>query len=391
MDVLPQLPFERPDPLEISPAFGTLRAWEPITRVRTGTGDEAWLVTGYEEARIIFADGRFGRSHPTPRTAPRLSNSALIGGPSGDFATEKAAHDRMRRLLAPALSARRMRALSERVQQFVDELLDGMEEQGPPVDLRACLSIPLPLQVICELLGVPYEDRDLFRSIAEDMADLTDPKRSASADAAMQKYTYGIVQAKLAHPGADIYSDLAVADLPADQVSDIAAGLLFAGHETTVNQIDYGVLLLLTNPVQLEALKQDPELAPAAVEEVLRLAAPSEHGLLRYAREDVEIAGTTIRAGEAVVLATVAANRDDRAYPDPDRFDIHRGPRNPHLGFGYAIHHCLGANLARVELRAVLGTLFQRFPALRTAVPVEELTARSNHLTGGFTEVPVSW
>jgi cytochrome P450 len=391
MSVLPQLPFERANALDISAAFGTLRAEEPITRVRTGTGDEAWLVTGYEEVRSIFADERFGRSHPTPLTAPRLSNSALIGGPSGDHATERVAHDRMRRLLAPAFSARRMRALSGRVQQFVDDLLDRMEEQAPPVDLRAWLSIPLPVQVICELLGVPYEDRDHFRSISEDMGELADPVRSAQADAAMREYTDGIIEARRADPGEDVFSDLAMADLPADQISTMAAGLLFAGHETTVNQIDYGVLLLLTNPAQLDALKRDPALAPAAVEEVMRLAAPSEHGLLRYAREDVDVAGKTIRAGEAVVLATVAANRDDRAYADPDRFDLHRDSRNPHLGFGYASRYCLGANLARVELRAVFGTLFQRFPALRPAVPVEELPLRPNHLTGGLTEVPVTW
>ncbi|MBC6457000.1 cytochrome P450 [Actinomadura sp. HBU206391] len=391
MDVLPRLPFERANPLDVSSAFSALRAEEPVTRVRTATGDEAWLVTGYDEVRGICADQRFGRSHPTPRTAARLSNSALLGGPSGDYATEKAVHARMRRLVAPALSARRMRALAGRVQQLVDDLLDRMEAQVPPVDLRAWLSIPLPVQVICELLGVPYEDRDHFRSIAEDMADLTDPERSASAEAAMREYTGAIVAAKRLDPGADLYSVLAAADLPEDRIGKIAAGLLFAGHETTVNQIDYGVLLLLHNPSQLAALKRDPALAPAAVEEVLRLAAPSEHGLLRYAREDVDIAGITIRAGEAVVLVTVAANRDHRAYSDPDRFDLHRGSGNPHLGFGYAIHHCLGANLARVELCAVFGTLFQRFPELRPAVPVEELTTRANHLTGGFTELLVTW
>ena len=391
MSVLPQLPFDRANALSISSMFGTLRAAAPITKVRTGTGDEAWLVTGYEEARRIFADGRFGRSHPTPETAPRLSNSALLGGPSGDFATEKAAHDRMRRLLAPAFSARRMRALSGWVQQLVDDLLGAMEEHGPPVDLHAWLSVPLPVQVICELLGVPYEDRDHFRSIAAGMADLTDPARSAAAEAAMRDYSRGVIAAKRTDPGEDVYTDLGRAGLPDKQMLDIAAGLLFAGHETTVNQIDYGVLLMLGNPVQLAALRRDPALAPAAVEEILRLAAPSEHGLLRYAREDVDIAGVTIRAGEAVVLATVAANRDDRAYTDPGRFDLRRDSCNPHLGFGYATHYCLGANLARVELRAVFGTLFQRFPELRLAVPFEELVPRPANLTGGFTELPVAW
>jgi pentalenolactone synthase len=370
MSVLPQLPFERTDALHISSMFGSLRAKGPITKIRTGTGDEAWLVTGYEEARIVFADERFGRSHPTPDTAPRLSNSALLGGPLGDYATEKVAHDRMRRLLAPAFSARRMQALSGRVRRLVDDLLDRMAEHGPPLDLHTEFSVPLPIQVICELLGVPYEDRD---------------------QAALQEYSRGIVMAKRDDPGEDVYSDLAKADLPSEQVAMLAAALLFAGHETTVSRIDYGVVLLLDNPAHLEALKRDPALVPATVEEIVRVAAPSEHGLVRYAREDVDIDGVTIRAGEAVVVTVAAANRDERAYTDPDRFDSARDSGNPHLGFGYGIYYCLGANLARVELRAVFGSLFQRFPTLRLTVPLEELTTRPNHLTGGLTELPVTW
>jgi pentalenolactone synthase len=391
MSVLPQLPFERTGALHVSPMLRTLRAEGPITKVRTRTGDEAWLVTGYEEARSVFADERFGRSHPTPDTAPRLSNSALLGGPLGDYATEKVAHDRMRRLLAPAFSARRMQALSGRVRHLVDDLLDRMAEHGPPADLHTELSVPLPIQVICELLGVPYEDRDRFRAITEGMADLTDAGRSAAAQAELQEYSRGIVMAKRDDPGEDVYSDLATAGLPGDQAAMLAAALLFAGHETTVSRIDYGVVLLLDNPAQLEALKRDPALAPATVEEIVRVAAPSEHGLVRYAREDVDIEGITIRAGEAVVVTVAAANRDELAYADPDRFDIARDSGNPHLGFGYGIYYCLGAGLARVELRAVFGTLFQRFPTLRLAVPLEELTTRPNHLTGGLTELPVTW
>ncbi|MBC6457310.1 cytochrome P450 [Actinomadura sp. HBU206391] len=391
MTDLPRLPFERANLLELSPAFAVLRKEEPVTRVRTSTGDEAWLVTGYEQARKIFADERFGRSHPTPETAPRLSNSSLLGGPQGEHATEKAAHDRMRRLLAPAFSARRMQALAGRVQQLVDDLLDEMEEHGPPADLHELLSVPLPIQVICELLGVPYEDRDRFRAIADDMGDLRDLRRSAAAREEMQVYTHGIVTAKRSDPGEDVYSDLAAADLPSHEVATLAGGLLFAGHETTMNQIDYGVLLLLSNPGQFEALKRDPNLTDAAVEEIMRMGASSEHGLIRYAHEDVEVDGVTIKAGELVVLATVAANRDERVYPDPERFDVTRESTDPHLGFGYAIRFCLGASLARVELRAVFGALPRRFPALRPTVPLDRLEQRPDQLTGGLMALPVTW
>lgn len=387
---LPRLPFERTDLLGISGAYAALRAREPITRVRTRTGDEGWLVTGYDQARAILADQRFGRSHPDPDHAPRLSNSAITGGPTGEFATEKDVHDRMRRLLAPAFSARRMQALSGRVQELVDDLLDRMEEHGPPLDLHTALSVPLPIQVICELLGVPLADRDHFRAIADEMTDLTDPDRSAAARTAMEEYSHGIVKAKRDDPGEDVYSDLARADLPAEEVATIAGGLLFAGHETTVNRIDHGVLILLANPDQLAALRRDPALAPAAVEEIMRAAVPNDHGLARYAREDVEVDGVRIRAGELCVISTAAANRDEAVFTDPERFDIGRDPQ-PHLGFGYAIRYCLGANLARVELRAVFGSLFQRFPGLRLAVPIDRLPRRADRLTGGVSALPVTW
>ncbi|MFO7400050.1 cytochrome P450 [Thermobispora bispora] len=391
MPGLPRLPFERSDPLEVSPAYAELRATAPIAKVLTAAGDEAWLVTGYEEIRQIFADPRFGRSHPAPEDAPRLSNSALIGGPVGDYATEEEMHTKLRRLLAPAFSARRMAALSVRIQGLVDDLLGRMAEQGPPCDLHACLSVPLPVQVICELLGVPYEDRDRFRGIAVEMTDLSDPERSAAAMREMNEYTYEIVKAKRENPAEDVYSELAAADLPEEEIAMIAGGLLFAGHETTVNQIDYGVLLLLRNPGELDALRRDPSLAPGAVEEIMRMAVPSQHGLLRYAHADVEVGGVRIKRGDLVVLATFAANRDPRVYPDPERFDIRRETTHPHVGFGYGAHYCLGASLARVELQAVFGTLFRRFPELRLAVPYESLSRRAGALTEGFSELPVTW
>ncbi|GLW07983.1 cytochrome P450 [Microtetraspora sp. NBRC 13810] len=391
MSDLPRLPFRRGDVLEISPAFRGLRAREPVARVVTETGDEAWLVSGYDEIRQVFADDRFGRSHPTPESAPRLSANAMMGGPSGDYATERAVHQRLRRLLTPAFSARRMRILSGRVQKLVEDLLDDLVEHGPPADLHERFSVPLPMQVICELLGVPYADRAKFRAMADAMTDLTDFEHSAAAQTEMNAYTYAIVRAKRRDPGEDVYTDLATAALPENEIARIAGGLLFAGHETTVNQIDYGVLLFLRDPDQLGALLRDPSLAEAAVEEILRVAAPSQHGLVRYAREDVEIAGVTIRAGDLVVLATVAANRDERVYDDPDRFDISRQIVHPHVGFGYAAHYCVGASLARVELTTVFRTLFHRLPTLRLAVPADELTTHHDRLTGGLTELPVTW
>ncbi|GAA3070890.1 cytochrome P450 [Streptosporangium carneum] len=388
---LPRLPFDRANPLEVPQAYQALRDREPVARVRTQAGDVAWLISGYEEAREAFADRRLGRAAPNPERASRISSSVLFGGSLGDVETEKANHERMRRLLTPAFSARRMSALGPHVQELVDGLLDHMAEQPRPADLRAELSLPLPVLVICELLGVPYADRDHFRKLADEMTDLSDPQRAGAAMEGLREYTREIVVAKRRHPAEDVFSDLATMDAPDDEIAVLSAGLLFAGHETTLNQIDYGVLLLLTNPAQRDALVADPSLAEAAVEEILRMAAPGNHGLPRYAQEDVVVGGVTIKRNEAVIILTTAANRDGRAFSDPERFDIGRGFDDPHLAFGYAARYCIGASLARVELRTVFGTLFRRFPTLALAAPVEELTERHDTLTGGVTRIPVTW
>jgi pentalenolactone synthase len=394
---LPQLPFARGDIFDVPARYRALRADGPITRVRTQAGDPAWVVTGYEETRRLLADERLGRSHPDPDRASRISNSALFGGPSGDFATEKEANERMRRLLVPAFSRRRMNALREHVQSIVDELLDRMAERTPPVNLHEELSFPLPALVICELLGVPYDDREHFRALSDRAAGLADAAASAAAKEELAAYVRGLMEVKRAAPAEDVISDLVDAadsgreDLDDDSVAAMASSLLFAGHETTVARIDFGTVLLLTHPDQLAALRRDPELAPGAVEEIMRVAAPSDHGLPRYARADIEVGDLTIRAGDAVLLLPMAANRDERVFSDPDRFDISRAPTDPHLGFGYAHHFCIGAGLARVELQAVFGTLFQRFPTLALAVPVERLRRLTQRLTGGVAELPVTW
>lgn len=388
---LPRLPFERDSPLEVPETYRALRAAEPVTRVRTQAGDLAWLVSGYEEARQAFADQRLGRSAPDPERAARISGSVLIGGPRGEIETERAEHERMRRMLVPAFSARRMSALGPHVQELVDGLLDHMAELPHPVDLHERLSVPLPVLVICELLGVPYGDRAHFRRLADAMTDLSHPKRAQAAMAGLADYTRDILVGKRANPADDVFSDLVTMDAPDDEIATLAAGLLFAGHETTVNQIDYGVLLLLANPAQRDALVADPSLADAAVEEILRMAAPGNHGLPRYAHEEVTIGGVTIQRGEAVIIVPTSANRDERAFPEPDRFDIGRPLGDPHLAFGYAGHYCVGASLARVELRSVFATLFRRFPTLTLAVPVKELAERENSLTGGVSRIPVTW
>ena len=268
-----------------------------MTRVRTPAGDVVWLVSRYEEARTLFADKRLGRSHPKPEEAARVSDAGVMAGPSGDHEHEDADHTSMRRLLTPAFSAKRMRRLHDRVAELaeglVDDLVAAHDAGTDPVDLHAGFSVPLPIFVICELLGVPVEDRVYFKGLSERMATLTgdDP---AVARAEFERYTAQLAEAKRAEPGEDVISDLVAAQahdprLTDARLAELTVGLLFAGHETTVNRLSLGVVLLLVNPEVRDRLVADPEgSVDAVVEEVLRLAEPGGMGLLRYAHEDVD-------------------------------------------------------------------------------------------------------
>jgi cytochrome P450 len=390
---LPALPFEQPRIIGVAPLLRALQERQPITRVRTPAGDTAWLVTRYAEVKELLGDRRLGRSHPDPERAPRISNSILFGGAMGDYETEDADRAQMRALLTPYFSAKRMRALRPRVEALTTELLEALAARTPPVDLHAALSFPLPVMVICELLGVPVADREQFRAWSQAMADLHDRKRAGAALAHLTAYMRELVASKRAQPGDDVISGLCAAHggrLADEHIASLAAVLLFAGHETTVVRIDMGVLLLLANPAQWRDLLDDADRTASAVEEILRASMTGGGGLPRYAREDLEVGGVTIRAGEAVLLDPGAANHDPRSFEDPDRFDLDRQP-NPHLAFGHGPRFCIGAPLARMELQVVFASLLPRFPTLRLATPVEALQVRRDVLTGGLIELPVTW
>ncbi|WP_020660125.1 cytochrome P450 [Amycolatopsis benzoatilytica] len=393
-----KLPFARPNVLDIAPLYEVLRREGPIVPVTTPAGDPAWLVTAYDQARQVFSDNRFGRSHPVPEEASTVSDAAVLSGPQGDFENEEREHARLRRLLVPAFSANRMRRLGGHIQQLADQCMDTMAAAGGdgPVNLHEHLSFPLPVLVICELLGVPYGDREKFRDLSDRIGVLDSGGDAEVAMTEFSAYMSGLADAKRANPGQDVVSDLvaAQADDPTftdDDLGRLAAGLLFAGHETTSNRIDLGVLFLLTDLARRDALAADPEgRVHATVEEILRMSAPGGLGLLRYAHEDAEIGGVRIPRGDAVLISTASANRDPSVFASPDEFDAERKP-NSHIAFGYGGFFCIGASLARTELRVVFGSLFRRFPDLRLAVPAEELEVRSNRLTGGVSEVPVRW
>ncbi|PRY39001.1 cytochrome P450 [Umezawaea tangerina] len=393
-----KLPLARPNVLELAPLYEVLRREAPIAPVTTPAGDPAWLVTRFEEVRLLLGDKRFGRSHPEPDKASRISTSAVQDGPTGEYTTEEADHTRMRRLLTPAFSAKRMRMLGDNMEELVDGCIDRLiaeHEKTGVVDLHRGLAFPLPVAMICRLLGVPQEDNEKFASLSERMAGTEIGEDAHKAREEFFGYMVGLVESKRGALGEDVISDLvrAQAEDPSFdyvQMVRLCVGLLFAGHETTVNRIGLGVLFLLTDRSRWDAFVADPDgRVDAVVEEVMRLGAPGDLGLLRYAREDVDIAGVTIHAGDALVLSINAANRDKTVYTEAEKFDPDR-PERTHLGFGHGAHFCIGASLARTELRVVFAALAKRLPEMRLAKELDQLKVRAT-LTGGVSELPVTW
>jgi cytochrome P450 len=370
-----------------------------IYQSKTKAGDQAWMVTSYAAIRALLPDARLGRSHPDPDKASRYSRAAISGRPRGDVNTERDDHTRMRQALAPAFSAVRMARLRRRIGDLTNGLLDDLDRSGPPADLHELVSSPLPSLVMCELLGVPFDDRADFRSWSEQSADMSDAGRAETGLRQLREYMRDLIARKRADLGEDVVSDLLRAvdggGFAEEEIIGLSADLLFAGNETTVTAIDRGVLLLLGNPAQRDLMLSDPAaLGSAAVEEVLRMFGVRDPGgaggVPRYANTTFAFEGVTIERGDLVVLRTTFGNYDDAVYADPERFDMRRDA-HPHLTFGHGPYFCLGASLARLELEIAFTRLFGRFPTLALAVPPERIRERVNLLTGGIAELPVTW
>jgi cytochrome P450 len=392
---LPTMPFDDPSVLEISPHYQRLQQEEPISRVRTPTGDAAWLVTRYDDVKALLGDERLGRSHPNPQTAPRYAAGTLAGGPIMDADTEKNDHANVRRVMSRPFAGRRMRGLQPVIESVVRDLVDDLLRLGPGVDLHERFSLPLPERVLCELFGLPREDRQVFGQPVRDALSMHDPDRALAALGELTVYVQALIERKRRNPDEHLLSELIAT---ADERGDIGDflltltvdALLIAGQTTMTGRLDLGVLLLLQHPDQVRALLRDPALVPAAAEEALRLTQPPWDLPLRYAKTDLDHRGVRIRAGELVLLALASANRDPSVFPDPHRFDLTRSP-NPHLAFGHGPASCVGAALARIEMQAAIQTLFSQLPTLRLAAPIDQLQARRDVFGGGLVSLPVTW
>ncbi|CAM5388718.1 Cytochrome P450 OS=Streptomyces alboniger OX=132473 GN=CP975_28665 PE=3 SV=1 [Streptomyces alboniger] len=398
MKEIPSLPFDNPSIMGIAPQMRALQREGPVVKVRAG-GEDAWLVTRYDEVRTLLADPRLRLSNPdreqSAKSAARGFMVALMAGDDCD--TEPARHGQMRDLLVPLFSTGRMRRMKTRIEHHVDELLDELAVSAPPVDLHGALSFPLPTMVVCDLLGVPLADRERFGQWARGTFDHSDDQHAANTFKKVVDYMMELVARKRIEPGDDILSELIAAKdgaLSDAEIADLGNAVLLFGYETTIVRIDLGTLLLLRNPVQRAQLVERPELAPAAVEEILRLGVGGKGSnalIPRYAHSDITVGETVIRAGDAVKLAIGAANIDGRAYPDPDVFDLTRDRPKSHMAFGHGARHCIGRTLARIELTAVFERLFRRLPDLRLAVPEESIHWQEHRITGGFDELPVTF
>jgi cytochrome P450 len=300
-------------------------------------------------------------------------------------------HTRLRRKLIGAFTVKRMRTLEEQIVAIAERQLDSLAQLTPPVDLVKEFALPVPSLVICELLGVPYEDRETFQVNSRQflVKDQTLDEKMA-AYGAMTAYLAQLVTGKRAEPGDDILSDLARdEDLTIEELVGVAFLLLFAGHETTANMLALGTFALLEHPDQLAALRDDLDLLPAAVEELMRYLSVVDI-LYRYAAEDIELGGETIPEGSTVVVSLLAANRDPNRFENPDTLDIRREARG-HLSLGHGIHQCLGQQLARIEMRAGFAGLLRRLPTLRLAVPADEVPLKTDMNIYGVHALPVTW
>lgn len=385
-----------------SAIYSELRGSGTVHRAKTPAGLPVWVVTGYDEVRSALADPRMAKDAARLRT---IIDRATVAMPGELTAAESVAadmlhsdppeHTRLRRLVSKGFTARRIERLRPRVEQITTELLDALTAgaAAEPVDILEHFAFPLPITVICELLGIPPADRKTFREWSNAAVGAGSPEGVRRAGMAIGGYLVQIMAAKRSAPADDLLSDLIELSDSGDRLTPLElvsmAGLmLIAGHETTVNLIAGGLLALLLHPDQLAKLRSRPELLDGAVEEILRHDPPAPVTTMRFAAQTVQIGGVTIPAGDIVLLALGAANRDGERFSDPDSLDIERSTAG-HLSFGHGVHFCLGAPLARMEAKIALGRLLERFPAIRLAADPAELTWRPSVVMHGLVNLPV--
>ncbi|MFI1929155.1 cytochrome P450 [Streptomyces sp. NPDC020330] len=390
-------PYARQCPFSQPAAYGAM-AEEDVSQVTlTGSGLRIWTVTGYTTIRTLLTDPRVSASRKHANfpfyfiAPPEFRTETSFIGYDGDE------HTRTRRKAALTFTHRQVQRLRPRIEEIVDDYLDRMLAMGPPVDMHRVFSLAVPMTVICELLGIPQDQHDFFiRHGTALLGGHSSPEERQAAIVEVNAYVSELIQRKKKEPGDDLLSR-AMADYEASgeeytdrDLFNMVRLLMNGGHETTASQISLGTACLLENPDQLAQLLADPSLIRPAVEELVRIATIGDTAVPRVALEDIEIGGRTIRAGDGILCLGLAGNRDPEVFPEPEKLIISRGSRK-HLGFGHGVHHCIGADLARLELEIVWSKLFQRVPGLRLARPLADLPRKEGAVIYGLWELPVTW
>jgi cytochrome P450 len=370
-----------------------LQAAAPVSRAVMWGSVPVWLVTGYEEAKALLADPRLSKDRDAGLKLLPPNNS-------GELTTELTRHmlqadppdhTRLRKLVVKAFTARAVEQLRPRIETIADELLDEIDTSAP-VDLITSYAGPLPVRVISDLLGIPVTHRSRFLAVLKPFLNQSSgEQKQVGADELVIMLT-ALIAEKRAHPDADLTSALIEATDDGQRLSEsellaTLTLLIIAGHDTTVNLIANGVLALLCNPSQLAALRADPALMPAAVEELLRFGGPINVATIRFTTEAIRVGDVEIGPGQFVMISLLAANHDTRHFTDPDRLDITRKP-NPHLAFGHGIHHCVGAALGRMEGRIAITRLLDRFESIELAT-TEPIQYRDSTIIHGPATLPV--
>ena len=399
---VPEYPMGRAGgcPFAPPPEVMELGAVRPLSRVKIWDGSTPWLITGYDEVRALFSDSRVSVDDRRPGfphwNAGMLST--VHKRPRSVFTSDAEEHTRFRRMLSKPFTFKRVEGLRPAIQQITDEHIDAMLAGPQPGDIVTALALPVPSLVISQLLGVPYEDAEMFQHHANiGLARYATGEDTVKGAVNLNKYLAELVEAKMENPAEDAVSDLAervkAGELSVKEAAQLGTGLLIAGHETTANMIGLGVLALLQYPEQAAVLRDtdDATVVANAVEELLRYLSIIQNGQRRVAAEDIEIAGEVIRAGEGIIIDLAPANWDAKAFAEPERLYLHRSGAGQHVAFGYGRHQCVGQQLARAELQIVFHTLFRRIPTLELAAPIEDIPFKHDRLAYGVYELPVTW
>jgi cytochrome P450 len=400
MTQAPELPLHmRRNAFNPTPELREIRETTGVRTIISAFGMEVYLVTRHEDVKAVLSDHqRFSNGRPPGFVvpgAPNVSQEEQASTRAGNLlGLDPPEHQRLRRMLTPEFTIRRMKRLEPRIAEIVDQQLDAMETAGPPVDLVENFALPIPSLVICELLGVPYDDRDDFQRRSARQLDLSIPiPERLELQRQGRAYMRSLVERARRHPGEDILGMLIRehgTELTDDELIGVASLLLLAGHETTSNMLGLGTLALLRHPDQMEAVRDDPDAVGPAVEELLRWLSIVHSAIPRLTTTDVEIAGVPIPAGQLVFVSLPSGNRDPDFIDAPEVLDIRRGAIG-HLAFGHGVHHCLGAPLARMEMRIAFPALPRRFPTLALAEDFDDVAFRSFHFIYGLRSLEVSW